>query len=212
MKSNICFPTPCAQYPLKFGLKRTVFLKNFITRSNIKVGDYTFYDDEKSPENFERNVKYHHEFIGDRLIIGKFCQIAQDVKFLMNGIFHNHNYITAYPFAIFSDDVAKQYSQSLVFPNKGDTVIENDVWIGYGATIMPGVHIGNGAIIGTNALVTKDVPDYAIVGGNPARLIRMRFDDETIKRLLDIAWWDWSIDKILNNLDKLLTNELKDFE
>ena len=212
MKSNICFPPPCAQYPLKFGLKRTVFLKNFITRSHIKVGDYTFYDDERSPENFENNVKYHHEFLGDQLIIGKFCQIAQDVKFLMNGIFHNHNYITAYPFAIFSDDVSEQYTQSLVFPNKGDTVIENDVWIGYGATIMPGIHIGNGAIIGTNALVTKDVPDYAIVGGNPARVIRMRFDDETIKRLLDIAWWNWSIDKILNNLDKLLTKELKDFE
>ena len=204
------FPTPNTLYPLSAELKRTVFLKNFITRSNIIVGDYTFYDDEDSPQNFEKNVKYHYDFIGDKLIIGKFTQIAQDVKFLMNGIFHNHNYLTAYPFAIFDSEISQKYPQSLVFPNKGDTIVGNDVWIGYNATIMPGVRIGDGSIIGTNALVTKDVPDYAIVGGNPAKIIRMRFDEKTRNRLLEIQWWNWEIEKITANLDKLLSTEIGD--
>ncbi len=203
------FPEPTTLYPLVAGLKRTIFLKNIITRSNIIVGDYTFYDDEDDPKRFEKNVKYHYDFCGDKLVIGKFCQIAQDVKFLMNGIFHNHSYLTAYPFAIFDKEIAENHPKSLVFPNKGDTVIENDVWIGYNATIMPGIHIGNGAIIGTGALVTKDVPDYAIIGGNPAKIIRMRFDESTIKKLLEISWWNWDIEKIRENVDKLLTSELE---
>lgn len=202
------FPEPSVLYPLACGLKRTVFLKSFIKRPNIVVGDYTFYDDEDNPENFEKNVKYHYEFIGDRLIIGKFSQIAQDVKFLMNGIFHNHHYLTSYPFAVFDSDIPKTHPQSMIFPNKGDTVVGNDVWIGFNAIIMPGVHIGNGAIVGTNALVTKDVPDYAIVGGNPAKIIRMRFDEKTVSRLLELKWWDWDIEKILANLDTLLNGKI----
>ena len=203
------FPSPTTLYPLSAGLKRTVFLRNVISRPNIIVGDYTFYDDEDDPTRFEKNVKYHYEFIGDRLVIGKFCQIAQDVKFLMNGIFHNHHYLTAYPFAIFDSEIAEQHPASMIFPNKGDTVIENDVWIGFNATIMPGVHIGNGAIIGTGALVTKDVPDYAIVGGNPAKLIRMRFDEKIRERLLELKWWDWDIEKIRANIDMLLRTEME---
>ena len=203
------FPDPSILYPLSVGLKRTVFLKNFITRPNIIVGDYTFYDDEEDPTNFEKNIKYHYDFIGDKLIIGRFCQIAQNVKFLMNGIFHNHHYLTAYPFAIFDKEIAEQHPASLVFPNKGDTVIENDVWIGYNATIMPGVHIGNGAIIGTGALVTKDVPDYAIVGGNPAKIIRMRFDELTCEKLLKLKWWNWDINKIVEHIDMLLSSNLE---
>jgi len=202
------FPSPNTLYPLSVGLKRTVFLKNIIKNPNIIVGDYSFYDDENNPQNFEKNVKYHYDFIGDKLIIGKFCQIAQDVKFLMNGIFHNHNYLTAYPFAIFDSEIPKKYPKSVIFPDKGDTIIGNDVWIGFNATIMPGIHIGNGAIIGTNALVTKNVPDYAIVGGNPAKIIRMRFDEKTIERLLEIKWWDWEIDEIIANLDSLLNTEI----
>ena len=203
------FPTPSTLYPISCGLKRAIFLKNFITKPNIIVGDYSYYDDENGPDDFEnKNVKYHHEFLGDKLIVGKFCQIAQDVKFLMNGIFHNHNYLTAYPWAVFDSEIAEHYPKSMEFPNKGNTIIENDVWIGFNATIMPGIHVGNGAIIGTNALVTKNVPDYAIVGGNPATILRMRFDEKTRNRLLEIKWWDWDIKKIMDNLDKLLSNEI----
>ena len=201
------FPSPDTKYPLHFGMDRTVFLKNFITRPNIIVGDYTYYDDEHDVTNFEKNVKYHYDFIGDKLIIGKFCQIAQGVTFLMNGIFHNINYITTYPFSIFDSEIAPNHPKSTIFPTKEDTVIGNDVWIGYNVTIMPGVHIGDGAIIGTNSLITKDVAPYSIVGGNPAKLIRMRFTDHKIKMLLDIQWWNWNIEKIISRLDDLLSDD-----
>lgn len=203
------FPSPEEKYPLHFGLKRTVFLKNFITRSNIIVGGYSFYDDEEDVTNFEKNVKYHYDFVGDKLIIGKFCQIAQGTIFLMDGIFHNHSYISAYPFSIFSQEIGEKHPKSLVFPFKGDTVVGNDVWIGFKATIMPGVKIGDGAIIGAGALVTKDVEPYSIVGGSPARLIRKRFSDEQIKKLLETKWWDWPIEKILSRLDDFLREDLE---
>jgi virginiamycin A acetyltransferase len=199
------FPNSCTIYPLHFGLKRSVFLKNIITRPNIIVGDYTYYDDENDPYNFEKNVKYHYENLGDKLIIGRFCQIAQGVEFLMNGMFHNLSYLTTYPFSLFDESIGEKYPKSVNFPMKGDTIVGNDVWVGYKVTIMPGVQIGDGAIIGTAALVTKNVPAYAIVGGNPARIIRMRFDDKTIEKLLKIQWWNWDIDKIVANVDTLLS-------
>lgn len=151
-------------------------MKNFITRKNIIVGDYIYYDDEEDAANFEKNVKYHFDFIGDKLIIGKFNMIAQGTSFLMNGMFYNMSGFLTYPFPIFDSDILKNHKNIANFPIKGDTVIQNDVWIGHNVTFMPGGCVGNGAIIGTNSLVTKDVPDYAIVGGNPAKIIRMRFD------------------------------------
>ncbi len=181
---------------------RLCFLKNIITNPNIIVGDYTYYDDFVDVYNFEKNVKYHFDFIGDKLIIGKFCMIASDVTFIMNGANHLTSAISAYPFAIFGNDW-QNAMDGKTYPVKGDTIIGNDVWIGYKATIMPGVKIGDGAIIASNATVTKDVAPYSIVGGNPTTEIRKRFNEDQINRLLAIKWWDWEIDKITENVGVL---------
>ncbi len=190
-------PSPEDRLPMH-GIVRTGFLKNFITRANIVVGDYTYYDDPRGPGHFESNVLYHFDFTGDRLLIGKFCSIATDVRFIMNGGNHATEWLTTYPFPIFGHgwEVALPAS----WPNKGDTVVGNDVWLGYSALVMPGVHIGNGAIVATAAVVTKDVPAYAIVGGNPAAVLRYRFDPETIARLESLRWWDWDAGKVSRNV------------
>lgn len=185
-------PNPNELYPIIHS-ERTVFLKNIIKSPNIIVGDYTYYDDPVDVHNFEKNVLYHFDFIGDKLIIGKFCQIAANTKFMMNGGNHHLGGFSTFPFILF-----KSFWPEVPFiPNrKKDTVIGNDVWIGYDATIMPGVTIGDGAIIGTRAVVTKDVAPYEVVGGNPAKVIRKRFDGETIDFLLKLQWWNWPIEKI----------------
>lgn len=203
------FPLPETVYPLLCKLERTCFLKNIITRKNIQVGDYTYYDDERDIHNFEKNVLYHYEFLGDKLIIGKFCQIASDVQFLMNGMFHIMDALSTYPFAIFSKECEENYSIDAKYPYKGDTVIGNDVWIGYKAIFMPGVHVGDGAIIGTGSLITKDVGPYEVWGGNPAKLIKKRFSNEVIERLLKIQWWNWDIEKIVKNVDKLIGKDVE---
>jgi virginiamycin A acetyltransferase len=202
----IDFPSAATRYPMG-EIDRVCFLKNIITHPNIIVGNYTYYDDEEDVHNFEKNVMYHYDFLGDKLIIGRFCQIASGVKFLMNGMFHNMSVLTTFPFSIFSKDISERYKVGEFFPTKGDTVIENDVWIGYNVTIMPGVHVENGAVIGTNALITKDVGPYEIWGGNPATLIRKRLPDDVIDVLLQVQWWNWSIEKILENVDVLLSND-----
>lgn len=195
-------PDPNTLHPLAHH-HRLVFLKNLITRPNIIVGDYTYYDDLEDPANFERNVLYHFDFLGDRLIIGKFCALASGVKFIMNGGNHETAPISTYPFAIFGGGW-EQLMQGLdyqdKYPSKGDTVVGHDVWIGHAATILPGVHIGNGAIVATQAVVTRDVPDYAIVAGDPAQVVRYRFEAETIARLNRLAWWDWPAEKITRHL------------
>lgn len=184
---------------------RLCFLKNIVKNPNIIVGDYTYYDDFETVENFEKNVKYLFDFTGDKLVIGKFCMIASDVTFIMNGANHLSEAVSTYPFAIFGGDWSDAM-EGKAYPTKGDTTIGNDVWIGYGATIMPGVRIGDGAIIATKSVVTKDVAPYAIVGGNPANEIRKRFSEEAIKELLEIRWWDWPIEKITENV-QLLTGK-----
>ena len=194
-------------FPLQ-SYNRLCFLKNLIQNPNIIVGDYTYYDDFEKVENFEKNVKYLFDFTGDQLIIGKFCMIASDVTFIMNGANHLSEAITSYPFAIFGGDWADAM-EGKTYPNKGNTVIGNDVWIGYGATIMPGVHIGDGAIIATKAVVTKNVAPYAIVGGNPAQEIRKRFSQSTIEQLLKLKWWDWPIEKITKHVQDLTGNNLE---
>lgn len=202
--SNIEFmlgPNKDQIFPLP-GYNRLCFLKNIIKNPNIIVGDYTYYDDFENVENFEKNVKYHFDFVGDKLIIGKFCMIASDVKFIMNGANHLSESISAYPFAIFGNGW-ENAMEGKSYPNKGDLIIGNDVWIGYNATIMSGVTIGDGAIIATNATVTKDVTPYTIVGGNPAKEIRKRFDEDTIKKLLDMQWWNWDIARITKNVQLL---------
>jgi virginiamycin A acetyltransferase len=197
-------PSSTTVFPLAH-YKNLCFLKYYINNPNIIVGDYTYYDDFEDVANFERNVKYHFNFIGDQLIIGKFCMIASDVTFIMNGGNHLTEATTAYPFAIFGG-AWKNAMQGKNYPSKGNTIIGNDVWIGYGATIMPGVHIGDGAIIATKAVVTNHVAPYTIVGGNPAKPIKKRFSKETIAKLLALQWWHWDIEKITQNLP-LLTAE-----
>lgn len=194
------------KFPLK-GYDRLCFLKNVVNNPNIIVGDYTYYDDFENVENFERNVKYHFDFIGDKLIIGKFCMIASDVKFIMNGANHLTDALSTYPFAIFGNGW-EHAMEGKAYPQKGDLVIGNDVWIGYNATIMAGVTIGDGAIIATNATVVKDVEPYSIVGGNPAMLIRKRFDEKNIEQLLAIKWWDWDAEKLTKHIPYLTSNNI----
>ena len=186
---------------------RLCFLKNVVKNPNIIIGDYTYYDDFENVENFEKNVKYHFDFVGDKLTIGKFCMIASDVKFIMNGANHLTDALTTYPFAIFGNGW-EDAMNGKSYPNKGDINIGNDVWIGYNATIMAGVTIGDGAIIATNSTVIKDVEPYSIVGGNPAQEIKKRFSKEVITKLLELKWWDWDIEKITRNLKHLTANEI----
>lgn len=186
---------------------RLCFLKNVVKNPNIIIGDYTYYDDFENVENFEKNVKYHFDFVGDKLTIGKFCMIASDVKFIMNGANHLTDAVTTYPFAIFGNGW-EDAMNGKSYPNKGDINIGNDVWIGYNATIMAGVTIGDGAIIATNSTVIKDVEPYSIVGGNPAQEIKKRFSKEVITKLLELKWWDWDIEKITRNLKHLTANEI----
>jgi virginiamycin A acetyltransferase len=200
---NPC-PSPDVIYPIA-GVTRTVYLKNIINNPQIIVGDYTYYDDPEDIYNFEKNVLYLFDFIGDKLIIGKFCQIATNVKFIMNGGNHAMNGISTYPFKIFGHSWGRARLDSL---NKGDTIIGNDVWIGINATIMPGVKIGDGAIIGSHSVVTKDVEPYSIVGGNPAKEIRKRFDEEVIEFLLELKWWNWEVQKITDNIDLITDGQI----
>lgn len=185
-------------YP-RTGDTQTVYLNAVVKDPSIKVGDYTIYNDFVSdPLLFERNnVLYHYPINHERLIIGKFCSIACGVKFLFNCANHTLKSLSTYTFPLFYEDWDLQKSDVVAaWDNKGDIVIGNDVWIGYEALIMAGVHIGNGAIIGSRAVVTKDVPPYTIVGGVPARPIRKRFDEEVIQKLEALKWWDWSAEKI----------------
>jgi virginiamycin A acetyltransferase len=201
-------PNPNLKFPLP-NYNRLCFLKNTITNPNIIVGDYTYYDDFADVANFEKNVKYHFDFTGDQLIIGKFCMIASGVTFIMNGANHLSESISAYPFAIFGGDWA-QAMDGKSYPSKGDTRIGNDVWIGYNATIMPGVQVGDGAIIAANATVTKDVAPYAIVGGNPAREVKKRFSEADIQALLELQWWDWDIKKITQHVHLLTAGDVQE--
>lgn len=201
-------PNPNDKEPMK-GFPQVGFLKNFITSPNIEVGDYTYYDDPDGPENFEANVLYHFPFIGDKLKIGKFCAIAKDVTFIMNGANHKVSGFSTYPFYIFGNGWEKVLPSEGELPYKGDTVIGNDVWLGYESTIMPGVSIGHGAIIASKSVVTADVPAYSVVGGNPAKVLKLRFDEATIEKLLSIAWWDWSAEKITENLEAIVNSDIE---
>lgn len=198
-------PSPNESHPSP-GFPSVTFLKNAITRPNIVVGDFTYYADRSGADAFERNVLYHFEAIGDKLIIGRFCSIAAGVKFLMNGANHRLDWFSNFPFHLFVRNPQDMPGTKL--HHKGDTVIGNDVWIGNGATFLPGVRVGDGAIIGAHALVTADVAPYAVVGGNPARLIRYRFDEQTVATLRSIAWWNWPPEKIARHITALCSLDL----
>lgn len=200
-------PDPNAIYPNE-AIQSICYIKNVVKRPNIIVGDYTYYDDINGAEKFEECVTHHYEFIGDKLIIGKFCAIAKGIEFVMNGANHRMSSVTTYPFNIMGNGWEKSTPGLADLPLKGDTVIGNDVWIGQNVTVMPGVHIGDGAIIAANSVVAKDVPPYHIAGGNPTKTIKKRFDDEFIDYLLAVKWWDWPIQKITNHLDILCSGDL----
>ncbi len=190
------------------GFPQVCFIRNTVRNPDIIVGEYTYYDDPEDSEGFERNVLYHFPFIGDRLVIGKFCAIARGVKFIMNGANHKLSGISTYPFQIFGNGWEKVMPEAGDLPYKGDTVIGNDVWIGYEALVMPGVRIGNGAIVSARSVVASDVPAYTIVGGNPARPIRQRFDLDTVARLESLAWWDWPVETITRHLDLIVAADV----
>ncbi|MCE9732660.1 chloramphenicol acetyltransferase [Pectobacterium sp. IFB5596] len=200
-------PDPDNRYPMA-GFPQVCFIKNIVANPNINVGDYTYYDDPDGAENFEKNVLYHYPFIGDKLIIGKFCAIARGAKFIMNGANHRLSGLSTYPFQIFGNGWEKVTPKPEDLPYKGDTVIGNDVWIGYDALIMPGVHIGNGAIIASRAVVTADVPAYTVVGGNPAKILKARFAPDVINTLETLSWWDWPIEKITRHLDIIAAGDI----
>lgn len=200
-------PNPDAIFPNP-AIPSVCFIKNVITRPNISVGAYTYYDDKDGPERFEEHVTHHYEFLGDKLVIGKFCAIARGIEFVMNGANHRMGSVTTYPFNIMGGGWEKATPTLADLPFKGDTVVGNDVWIGQNVTVMPGVTIGDGAVIAANTVVAKDVPAYHIVGGNPCRVIRKRFSDELIAHLLALKWWDWPAEKIFANLDVLCSGDL----
>ena len=197
-------------YP-RTGDPQTIYLKNAITRGSISVGDYTMYNDTvHDPRDFEKNnVLYHYPVNRDRLIIGRFCSIACGAKFLFTSANHAMRSLSTYPFPIFFEEWGLDRTRVAdAWYNKGDIVVGSDVWIGYEAVVLSGVTIGDGAIIGARAVVTRNVPPYAIVGGVPARLIRKRFDDKTIETLLRLKWWNWPSEKIARHIAAIQNGRL----
>lgn len=201
-------PDPTNKHPM-VGFPRVCLIKNTISNPNIVVGDYTYYDDPDDSENFERNVLYHYPFIGDKLVIGKFCALAQGVKFIMNGANHKLSGFSTYPFSIFGSGWEKVMPQPDELPSRGDTIVGNDVWIGYESVVMPGVQIGHGAIVAARSVVVTNVKPYTVVGGNPAKPLKERFAPEIVQELLRIAWWDWSIEKVTRNLRHIVSADIK---
>ena len=201
-------------YP-RTGDKQTVYLKNVITDPSITVGDYTMYNDfVNDPVGFERNnVLYHYPINRDRLIIGKFCSIACGAKFLFNSANHTLSSLSTYPFPLFFEEWGlEKRNVAESWDNKGDIVLGNDVWIGYEAVIMAGVTIGDGAIIGARAVVTKDVPPYMVAGGIPAKPIKKRYPEETIAALSELKWWDWPENRIAQNLHAIQAGQLNELK
>ncbi len=201
-------PNPDAIFPNEY--KTSCFIKNVINAPNIQIGDYTYYDDPVDPTGFEKNnVLFNWPEFGDKLIIGKFCSIACGTQFIMGASNHRISSVTTYPFNVFGGvweaNTPPHLSQ---LPFKGDTVVGNDVWFGRECVIMPGVKIGDGAIVAARSVVTKDVEPYSLVAGNPARLVKKRFDDEMIELLLKLKWWDFAPEKLAGILPLLCSDDL----
>ena len=201
-------------YP-RTGDKQTIYLQPVITNPRITVGAYTMYNDfVHDPVQFEQNnVLYHYPVNGDKLMIGKFCSIACGAKFLMGSANHTLTSLSTYPFPLFFEQWGLDKREvASAWDKKGDIIIGNDVWIGYDAVIMAGVTIGDGAIIGTRAVVTKDVEPYSIVGGVPAKEIRKRFAPDVIKKLMELQWWNWAQDKIQKSLNAIQSGDVEALE
>ncbi len=202
-------PDPNAIFPNEYGT--TCFIRNVIKAPNISVGEYTYYDSEDHPELFEQtNVLFNYPFFGDKLIIGKFCQIAHGTTFIMGAANHRLGSATTYPFNVMGGvwrEISTPHIEEL--PHKGDTVIGNDVWLGRNCTILPGVKIGNGAIVAACSVVTKDVAPYTVVGGNPARFLKKRFDDSTAALLEELRWWDLPPEELTEIIPVLCDTDMK---
>ena len=199
-------PDPTLHNPIP-GQPRVQYLRNVITSPLIEAGEYSYYDDPNGAEAFEReNVLYHYG--PERLIVGRFCAFATGVRFIMNGANHRMDGISTFPFPIFGGAWSKDMDLLANLPNRGDTMVGNDVWIGYEALIAPGVRIGDGAIVASRSVVTKDVRPYAIVAGNPAVEVRRRFSDEDVEHLLRIRWWDWPIERISERVRLLMAGDV----
>jgi virginiamycin A acetyltransferase len=192
--------------------RETIYLNGVITDPNITVGDFTMYNDFVSdPALFEKNnVLYHYPINRDRLVIGKFCSLACGAKFIFTSANHTLKSLSTYPFPLLYEEWGLDRKDvASAWDNKGDIIIGNDVWIGYEAVVLSGVHIGDGAIIGARSVVTRDVPPYAIVGGVPAKEIRKRFDEATIRTLLQLRWWDWPFETIRRYLPSIMNGDLE---
>jgi len=198
------FPNPNNIFPVP-NINTVTYVKPALKNKNIIVGDFTYFADI----DFEKHVTHHYDFYGDRLIIGKFCQIAKGVEFIMNGANHQMNAVSTFPFYIF-EGWEQEVPPLEKMPLRGDTIIGNDVWIGQNSTILPGVNIGDGVIIGANSTVGSDVAPYCIVVGNPAKIVKKRFDDELIDIMLKLKWWNFSIDEINKLIPILSDSNLSD--
>ena len=206
-------PNPAIKHPMPLHT-RVGFLKPLIEAPNVEIGDFTYYDDPEGPDRFiEKCVLHHYPFIGDRLVIGRFCSIAEGARFIMNGANHPISGFSTYPFNIFGHGWERGFDPDAWSREaRGDTVIGNDVWIGMEAVILPGIKIGDGSIVAARSVVSHDVPPYSIVAGNPARVVKARFDAGTTRRLIAIAWWNWPADKITRNLNAIRGADIAQLE
>jgi virginiamycin A acetyltransferase len=210
-------PDPTKLYPAVYGPNYgraqgwpVVFLKPLVQSPFIECGDYSYYADPVDPTGFERNnILFHYG--PDKLVIGKYCALARDVRFIMGAAGHRMG-VSTFPFPMFGEDWMDAMDLFAERVDRPDTVLEHDVWLGYGVTVMAGVRIGSGAIVAARSVVSSDVPPYAIVAGNPARVVRMRFTDEQIERLLAIAWWDWPVELVGKHLRTIMGNDLDELE
>ncbi len=201
-------PDPTNAFPITLpdGSKHagTVLLSAVIVHPKFVVGDYTYASDFTPPEDWASHLApYLFPFSQETLRIGKFCQIAHGVRFITASANHAMDGLSCYPFPVFGHTVPDGYQ-----PDKRDTTIGHDVWLGYGAMVLPGASIGHGAIIGAGAVVRGNVPPYGIVTGNPGTVAKKRFDDAIIAQLLDIAWWNWPKDKIEQVIPAILAGDI----
>ena len=203
-------PDPKRLHPIP-GQERVVFLKPLVTDPKIEVGEYTYYDDPADPLAFEREAVLYG-YGPERLVIGRYCAIASKVRFLMSGGNHADLGPSTFPFGVFGDGWESTMDLVMSAPSRGDTIVGNDVWLGYSALVMPGVNIGHGAVVAAGSVVTSDVPPYAIVAGNPARVVRRRYDDEDVERLLRAAWWDWPVELVTEHARTIMSGKPADLE
>jgi virginiamycin A acetyltransferase len=203
-------PDPKVLHPVE-GQDRVVYLRPLVTDPRIEVGEYTYYDDPDDALAFERKAVLY-AYGPERLIIGRYCAIASGVRFVMPGANHADLGPSTFPFGIFGPPWDVTMDLVMGAPSRGDTVVGNDVWLGYQALVLPGVTIGHGAVVAAASVVASDVPPYAIVGGNPARVIRQRYGDEDVERLLRAAWWDWPVELVTENARTIMSGTPEELE